>query len=333
MRADNIPLVSVIVPVYNVERYLEKCINSICSQSYPHIELILVDDGSTDHSGEICDRYAEANSNIKVIHQKNAGQSKARNSGIDLAKGELLLFVDSDDYICDQMLERMYARMVQDQSDLALCGYTFYDEDGKKQGTYTFPDEVKTGFQALMAYDKNGFLMTSIIWNKLYRKFLFDQIRFPVGRVHEDEATVYLLLDQCQKVSILAEPLYSYVQHSNTTMTSAYSVKRLDGVEACYERYFYYRRKGGDYLHFLNAEGDVFTHVFFRSKQQFKPVTPAEKKRVYEINRMAREICFDNFREWSLPRKIKLLAPDLYIWLSKMKRITNYGMKCIQRKT
>ena len=149
---------------------------------------------------------------------------------------------------------------------------------------------------------------------------MFNTIRFPEGRVHEDEATVYKLIDQCCLVSTLSEPLYYYVEHPNSTMTSVYSVKRLDGVEACYDRYFYFREKGGDYLQFLKAEGEVFASVFFRSKQLFKPETPEEKRRVREINKMAREICFDNFKQWALPRKLKLLAPNLYLLISKAKK-------------
>ena len=315
------PLISIIVPVYNAELYLEKCIESICNQSYTNIEVILVDDGSPDHCGDMCDRFAERDSRITAVHQANGGQAKARNVGIDLSKGELLLFIDSDDYISMYMLEHLYNRIKEDQSDLAVCGYTFLDETGEELGTYVLRDSVQSGFETLeMAYGENGFLLNSIIVNKLYKRTLFNNIRFPEGRLQEDEATVYKLIDQSLKVSILSEPLYYYVEHPNSTMTSKYSVRRLDGIEACYERYFYYRRKGGTYLRFVKAEGDVFTPVFFRSKQLFKPETPEEKRRVREVNKMAREICFDNFGQWSIPRKIKLLAPDFYMWLSKMKK-------------
>ena len=320
---DNDPLISIIVPVYNTEQYLEKCVNSIRNQSYSNLEIILVDDGSADHCDRICDHFAEIDSRITVIHQENGGQSRARNTGIGRAKGELFLFVDSDDDIDENMVEQMYKRIQRDQSDLAVCGHLFLDELGNELGTFTMQDSVQTGFQMLeKAYEgtQNDYLLNSIIWNKLYKRILFEQIRFPEGKLQEDEATVYKLLDQCHFVSILSEPLYCYVRHSNSTMTSKYSVKRLDGVEACYERYFFFRKKGGDYLRFLKPEGDVFTSVFFQSKQLYKPNTKEEKRRVREIDRMAREICFDNFRVWSFPRKIKLLVPELYIWLGSVKK-------------
>lgn len=322
MRDDD-PVISVIVPVYNTEQYLEKCVDSIRNQTYSKLEIILVDDGSLDHCDKICDQFAKIDSRIVAIHQENGGQAKARNTGIDQAKGEFYLFVDSDDYIDESMVERMYNRIQRDRSDLAVCGYLFLDEQGNKLDVFTIQDSVLSGFQLLeKAYEgiENSFLLNSIIWNKLYNRTLFEQIRFPEGRIQEDEATVYKLFDQCHSVSILPEPLYYYVRHSNSTMTSKYSVRRLDGVEACYERYFYYREKGGEYLRFLKPEGDVFTSVFFQSKQQFKPVTREENKRVREIDKMAREICLDGFWHWSWPRRIKLLAPRLYLVLERLKR-------------
>ena len=321
---DHEPLISIIVPIYKAELYLDKCIKSICNQSYSNIEVVLVNDGSPDHCKEMCNHYAEMDSRITVIHQENGGQAKARNIGIDVSKGELFIFVDSDDFISINMIERMYNRIQEDQSDLAVCGYTFLDEAGEEKGTYVLPDSVRTGFQALeMAYGENGFLLNSIIVNKMYKKALFEKIRFPEGRLHEDEATAYKLIDQSRLVSLLSEPLYYYVEHPNSTMTSRYSVRRLDGVEACYERYFYYRRKGGDYLRFLRKEGDVFTSVFFRSKLLFKPATTEERRRVHAIDRMARAVCFDNFWKWSWPRRLKLLSPETYITFGRIRRKLN----------
>lgn len=320
---NNDPLISVIVPVYNSEQYLEKCVESIQNQSYSNLEIILVNDGSADRCGKICNLLSERDSRISVIHQENGGQAKARNAGIDLAKGELFMFVDSDDYIDIQMAERMYKRIQKDQSDIAVCGHYYLDEAGNELGVYFMQDTVRTGYQILeMAYKgtKNDFLLNSVIWNKLYKRFLFEKVHFPEGRLQEDEATVYKLLDQCRKVSILSEPLYYYVRHANSTMTSTYSVKRLDGIEACFERYFYYRKKGGEYLRFLKPEGDVFASVYYQSKQLFSPETSEEKKRVREIDKMAREICFDNFWSWSLLRKIKLLFPGVYMLASKVKK-------------
>ena len=155
----------------------------------------------------------------------------------------------------------------------------------------------------------------------MYRKHLFQGIRFPVGKYHEDEYTTYQIIDRCNRISIVRETLYIYNQRDNSIMQEVYSARLLDGIEASNERYFYFKRKGGQYLDLLVPEGNTFAQVFFRSKQLFKPKTKEEKKRVREIDRMAREICFDSFHEWTLPRKIKLLAPGLFLFLGRAKKL------------
>ena len=314
------PLITVIVPIYNVEQYLEKCVNSILKQTYQHLEIILVDDGSPDNCGAICDQYSCVDQRIKVIHKQNGGLSDARNAGLDMANGEFIAFVDSDDTIMPEMIEKLYQRIMTDQSDMAFCGYKQVDQDGEILSEYYLPDNVLTGFEALKAsYESNGVLYT-VAWNKLYRKHLFQYIRFPVGKYHEDEYTTYQIIDRCGRVSIVRETLYIYNQRDNSIMQEAYSLRRLDGIEASYERYNYFKKKGGKYKELLVLEGNTFTPIFFRSKILFKPKTKEEKKRVHTIDRMAREICFDSFNDWSVPRKIKLLTPSLFIMLGVIKR-------------
>ena len=314
------PLISVVVPIYNVEQYLERCIDSILHQTYEHLEIILVDDGSPDNSGAICDSYLSMDQRIKVIHKRNGGLSDARNAGLEMASGEFITFIDSDDTIMPEMIEKLYERIDTDRSDMAFCGYRQVSQNGDILSEVFLPDNVLTGFEALkVSYENEGVLYT-IACNKLYRKHLFQDIRFPIGKYHEDEFTTYLIIDQCSRISILREPLYIYVCRDNSIMQEPYSIKRLDGIEASYERYCYYKMKGGQYLDLLVPEGNTFAPVFYRSKLLFKPKTPKEKKRVREIDRMARYICLDSFHQWTCPRKIKLLAPGLYIALEKIKR-------------
>ena len=312
------PLISVIVPIYNVEQYLDKCINSILNQTYHNLEIILVDDGSPDNCGAICDHYSVMDQRVKVIHKQNGGLSDARNAGLDVANGDFIAFVDSDDTIMPEMMEKLYERIVVDRSDMALCGCKRVNKKGEILLEFFLPDNVLTGFGALEAsYEYNGFLF-SLTWNKLYKKHLFQHIRFPVGKYHEDEYTTYLIIDQCSRVSIIKQAFYVYLyQRDDSIMQEIYSVRRLDGIEASYERYIYYKKKGGKYKELLVPEGNTFTPIFFRSKMLFKPKTQEEKKRVREIDRMAKYICFDKFHQWTLPRKIKLLAPGLFIFLSK----------------
>jgi len=321
MNMINRPLISVIVPVYNVELYLEKCIYSILNQTYHNLEIILVDDGSPDQCGTICDYFLSLDKRIKVIHKQNGGLSDARNAGLDMANGDFIAFVDSDDTIMPEMMEKLYERIVIDRSDMALCGCKRVNKKGESLLEFFLPDKVLTGFGALEAsYEYNGFLF-SLTWNKLYKKHLFQHIRFPVGKYHEDEYTTYLIIDQCSRVSIIRQAFYLYLyQRDESIMQEAYSVRRLDGIEASYERYLYYKKKGGKYKELLVQEGNTFTSIFFRSKMLFKPNTQEEKKRVREIDRMAKYICIDKFYQWTLTRKIKLLTPGLFIILSRIKK-------------
>lgn len=313
------PLISVIVPIYNVERYLEKCIHSILHQTYQNLEIILVDDGSPDNCGAICDQYSAVEQRIKVIHKQNGGLSDARNKGIDAATGEFLVFVDSDDAILPEMIEKLYRRIVIDQSDMAFCGYKQVNQNGEILSEVFLSDNILTGFDALkVSYENNGVLFT-IACNKLYKKYLFQNIRFPSGKYHEDEFTTYLIIDQCDKISIVKETLYIYNQRDSSIMREDYSIRRLDAIEASYERYYYFKKMGGRYLDLLVPEGNTFAPIFFRSKVLFKPKTKAEHKRVHEINNMARDICLDNFHQWTFARKIRLLAPYVYIIAGKLK--------------
>ena len=321
MNMINGPLISVVVPIYNVEQYLERCVNSILQQTYQNLEIILVDDGSPDNSGAICDSYSFLDQRIKVIHRRNGGLSDARNVGLDMASGEFIAFVDSDDTIMPEMIEKLFQRIDIDQSDMSFCGYRQVNQDGDILSEVVLPDNVLTGFDALrVSYENQGVLFT-LTWNKLYKRRLFENIHFPVGKYHEDEYTTYLLIDRCSRISVLREPLYLYMQRNNSIMQEMYSVKRLDGIDASYERYIYYKKKGGQYRELLVPEGNTFAQVFYRSKLLFKPQTKEEKKRVNEIDKMARYICLDSFHRWTIPRKIKLLAPGLFIFLSKTKRM------------
>ena len=314
------PLISVVVPIYNVEQYLERCINSILHQTYQNLEIILVDDGSPDNSGAICDSYSSLDQRIKVIHKRNGGLSDARNVGLDMAGGEFIAFVDSDDALMPEMIEKLYQRIDKDRSDMAFCGYRQVNQNGDILSEVVLPDNVLTGFDALkVSYENQGVLYT-IAWNKLYKIHLFRDIRFPVGKYHEDEFTTYKIIDQCDKISIVRDTLYIYYQRDLSIMQENYSVKRLDGIEASYERYFYFKKKGGKYLDLLVPEGDTFAPVFFRSKVLFKPKTNSEHKRVHEINKMARDICLDNFGQWTFWRKIRLLAPYAFIISGKLKK-------------
>ncbi len=233
-------LISVIVPVYNVEKYLKRCVDSILNQTYKNLEIILVDDESPDNCPAICDEYAKKDSRIKVIHKTNGGLSDARNAGIIISGGKYIAFVDSDDYISYEMIQILYDRIKEDKSDMAICNFTYVDEAmngiSKLNGDMPIKDRKLSGYEALMSLTKPRCHYYVTAWNKLYNKKLFEDILFPIGKLHEDEFVVHKIFDKCQYVSCVEKPMYYYVQREQSIVHTAYSVKRLDAVEAFFQR-------------------------------------------------------------------------------------------------
>ena len=236
------PKISVIVPIYKTEKYLDKCIESIVNQTYTDIEIILVDDGSPDNCPIMCDEWAKKDERIKVIHKENGGLSDARNAGIDIASGEYIGFVDGDDCILPTMYEKLYSAIEANEADLSICGYLYVDEElhQLEASEYSSPmkNEVLDSYgamQRLCTEDKYWYYTTSV--NRLYRKYLFDEIRFPKGVLHEDEYTSHRFYNACKTVVCIEDCLYLYVQRSNSITTSTYNIRRLDALEACLDRY------------------------------------------------------------------------------------------------
>lgn len=203
-------LVSVVVPVYQVAEYVGECLDSILSQKYKNVEIIVVDDGSTDGSGKICDEYAEKHHNIRVIHQQNAGLSAARNKGLAAAKGEFVCFIDSDDYIQPGYLAKMIQKMIDDESDICVCGF----------GEFLPPEQTMTGTNATIRLLLEQLNLDIVAWNKMYRRSLFIDynIIYPDNKVHEDNLTTYKLYSHAKKVSYLAKSLYYYRVRENSIM-------------------------------------------------------------------------------------------------------------------
>lgn len=232
------PKVSVIVPIYNVERYLQSCIDSIFNQTYPYMEIILVDDGSPDLCGEICDKNAMLDDRIRVIHQENEGLSSARNAGLDLAAGEYIVFVDADDTIHAQFIEILLDLCEREHCDIAQCDFLVVSEDSVRLPLNPQQSlSIYSGKQALsrmcMGNDNVKYLVP---WNKIYRQSLFQGIRYPVGRIHEDEFVTHKILWEARKVAVTNQYLYYYLKRSDSIMGSEFSMKRLDCHIAFQER-------------------------------------------------------------------------------------------------
>ncbi len=239
---------SVIVPVYNVKQYIDKCITSILDQSFKDFELILVDDGSTDGSGEMCDAFLKHDVQIKVIHQKNQGLSGARNTGIRVAKGDYLVFVDSDDWIEPDMFSNMVHFSEIHHADIVVCRGQIVEADGTISRYIGYDSlEMMSRVEATKEILKDE-KMQSFAWNKIYKKELFEGIEYPVGRIFEDTATTYKLFYKCNKVVCIPYVGYNYRMNSNSithekrTDIQKFIKRELDNALAFHERYVFAKK-------------------------------------------------------------------------------------------
>lgn len=235
--------ISVIVPVYKVEPYLDKCVSSIVNQTYKNLEIILVDDGSPDNCPAMCDAWAEKDSRIRVIHKTNGGLSDARNAGMTVATGELMAFVDSDDWIAPDMYEYLYRRLAEDNSDIAACGVQMVWEDKTPSRTLTREGScVLNQEEAMRAIIEESWLKQPV-WYKLYKTALVRDILFPVEKYHEDVFWSYQAVGKAQKVSVSDHIGYYYLQRGGSIMGAGYSLKRLDAVKAKVQRCAYIQER------------------------------------------------------------------------------------------
>ncbi len=230
------PLISIIVPIYNVEPYLEKCIESILAQDYSPLEIILVDDGATDKSGEICDIYAKKHENITALHKKNGGLSSARNAGMEIMQGDYVSFIDSDDYIASDMISTLYNDLVKNNADIScISAYNVYPNNTTKNSNLE-NTLILSKQKALECFLFNNYL-TPCAWGKLYKRRLWDNIKFPEGRLFEDQLTTYKVLDLANKVVFNPEPKYFYLKREGSIGHSKFNEKTYDLYEAINEEY------------------------------------------------------------------------------------------------
>lgn len=269
--------ISVIIPMYKVEEYIGKCIESVIKQTYTNLEIILVDDGSPDKCGEISDEYAEKDSRIKVIHRKNGGLSAARNSGLDIATGDYVMFVDSDDYIHPRMMECMYATACNKKADIVVCDYAKVKEGEATPQLQETKQVVEITKNNQLDYmlGKTKIIFT-VVWNKLYRRELLQEIRFPEGKVHEDEFVTYKLLHKAKKVCYIKDVFYYYVQRTSSIMGEGINLKTLQKLDAFQERMLFYEQQGmqdyyyqmlNHYRYFLNE----FVKKGYGNKKELMP--------------------------------------------------------------
>lgn len=236
-------LVSVIVPLYNVAPYLPACLDGLLTQTHRGLEVVLVDDGSTDGSGAVCDAYAARDGRVRVLHQHNAGVAAARNAGLDQARGAYISFVDSDDVVSPRFIETLLGA----GADIAQCGFVTELEGLRATDEADRPApafERMSSRDASRALQLDGTGTWGVLWNKLYRASLFDGLRFPVGRQHEDEFVVWRTLWAAGGVAVTPEPLYFYRQRQGSIMAAGLTQKSLDALVAIEQRGTFYRAQG-----------------------------------------------------------------------------------------
>lgn len=278
-------LVSVIVPIYKVEEYLDRCIQSIIKQSWKHLELILVDDGSPDHCPAICDKWKEKDKRIKVLHKMNGGLSDARNAGLKIASGDYITFIDSDDWVDLNYLKQLLDTMENNNCDIVECEvFRTSDEteippEKNQASVMVLPTEL--ALEKLI--EDNCF--HQYVWNKLYKRSVVDGILFKKGKINEDEFWTYQIFGNAKMIGKINVPLYFYFQRDSSIMGSGYSLKRLDALEAKMNRQLYIEK---NYPRLTDtAKVNLYTSCIYQGQMTLLYLKGKErleaKKRIYDI--------------------------------------------------
>jgi glycosyltransferase involved in cell wall biosynthesis len=224
------PLISVILPIYNIKSYLEKCMESLFAQTYKHLEIIMVDDGSTDGSEKLCDEYLAKDNRVRVFHKKNGGLSDARNYGIERSDGEYITCVDPDDFVDKDYVEYLYHLLNKFGCKMSICQHRVVFESGKIEEKGFSGAEVLSNKRCIERMLYHDVVDTSA-WAKLYHKSLFDTVQYPVGKLFEDIATTYKLMLQCDKIAVGYQSKYNYIIRSNSIVNAKFNPKKLDLLE------------------------------------------------------------------------------------------------------
>lgn len=238
--ATQAPLISLLVPIYNVASYVDRCVGSLVNQTYSNLEILLVDDGSTDGSGALCDEWAKKDSRIHVVHKENGGLSDARNAGIKRAAGAYLAFIDGDDYIAPEYCEKLYQTLAAHDTDISLCNICYEWADGRRKD-YEPPHGTREGVctdkEVLQVLHGVGDLTLCVAWNKLYKRIIFTgnpPLFFPKGRYYEDEFLNYKLLNRASRIAVIPDALYFYFQRDGSIIHQ-YSDKHFTDLICCIE--------------------------------------------------------------------------------------------------
>lgn len=303
-------LISIIVPVYNVEKYLQKCVGSIINQTYQNIEIILIDDGSTDNSGKVCEELKDRDSRIRVIHKENGGLSSARNKGISVAKGRYLGFIDSDDYIEKEMFGSLYEAIKRTGKDVACCG-RIVDIFGEYSNT-EFSLAQEQVFTKTEAIKEVLYLETIDVsaCDKLYKRELFKEIRYPEGKISEDAAVIFEILEASNGVVHVGKPFYHYVFRNNSITKSKYSEKKYDVINNLKKTQIFIENNHPELVKCFNAYCAISTSALIIDMAQDKEAKRKYKDHYKEYRKVFNSGVWDavTSRQINTKMRIRLLA-------------------------
>lgn len=315
-------LVSIIVPIYNVEKYLNKCIDSILNQTYKNLEIILVDDNSPDNCPKICDEYAKQDTRIKVIHKENGGLSSARNAGLDICTGEYIAFVDSDDYVEKDYILDLYKTIKDSNADISVCGFNKIDlYTNKIIGVYQdkkFLYDDTTKFEFLFRDDH----VTSVVaWNKLYRKEIFNNLKYPEGHIHEDEYIVYDLIKNTKNgIATTENVLYNYIIRNDSITGNQKITKKNFDAFYCLEHRL---QKMDNHSKYYGMVVEQYFHSMLTML-----IRTRKNKELYDLVLQEFKLKYKGYKKYIIKLKLKvfynllLVMPKLAILIArKLKRI------------
>lgn len=236
--------ISIIIPVYKVEKYLDKCVESVVNQTYKNLEIILVDDGSPDKCPQMCDEWAKKDKRIKVIHKENGGLSDARNKGLDMATGDYIMFLDSDDYVSMQICEKLLDLSLKNNADISMCGFAeFYEDEDLLVVDTNCNTMVLNRTQIINQIYKPTINLLMTAWAKLYKKEIFEDIRYPVGKLHEDEFVIHQVIYKANTFAHTTEKLYYYLKRRESITAVKKQKNITDVLEAFKNRYDFLNEK------------------------------------------------------------------------------------------
>lgn len=322
------PLISIIIPVYNVEQYLHRCVDSVLNQTYKNLEIILVNDGSPDNCPFICDEYAKKDKRIIVVHKENGGLSSARNAGLEIVQGEYISFIDSDDWIHENYIEILYKNLHEKKADISICNFLEIADEEDPIINISNKLRIFNNIEALHELYGALYIQFVVSWAKLFKKYLFEELRFPNGKVHEDEFTSYKLLYNAKKIVYSNDQLYYYYQSKDSITRSGFKLKnKLDVLEA-YEEQALYFEKNHNKEFSLKAYKRLF-EIYNSIKENLHLIKDEQEKILFSKNYKKFIIQFKKLKfgkKYTIYYKSYLFSPFLAKTIKKiysLKNITN----------